>query len=120
MLAQTPLLEEQKAHQALRYYRYLSWGLTSAIYLAIAHVLAFIFSSCCRLDLISSGTSNYSLVPEQDFSTQPYRLVLAETFGLVLLLIPTGGRDSPFLWYALNPIFMAGLLPTPSYCWLVF
>src|SRR4051812_17568665 len=29
-------------------------------------------------------------------------IVITETVGLTLLLIPTGGITSPFIWYALN------------------
>lgn len=46
-------------------------------------------------------------------------LILIETAGIALLLIPTGGLNSPFIWYALNPIFMAALMLPVKYCWLV-
>lgn len=46
-------------------------------------------------------------------------LILIETAGIALLLIPTGGLNSPFIWYALNPIFMASLMLPIKYCWVV-
>jgi len=44
-------------------------------------------------------------------------IVLTETIGLTLLLIPTGGISSPFIWYALNPVLVAASLLTPLFCW---
>lgn len=46
-------------------------------------------------------------------------LILVETIGIALLLIPTGGLSSPFIWYSLNPILMAALMLAIPYCWLV-
>jgi len=44
-------------------------------------------------------------------------IVLIEILGLTLLLIPTGGMASAFIWYALNPIIVAATLLTPKYSW---
>lgn len=44
-------------------------------------------------------------------------IVITETVGLTLLLIPTGGITSPFIWYALNPVLVAAGFLTPRYCW---
>lgn len=44
-------------------------------------------------------------------------IVLTETILLTLLLIPTGGISSPFIWYALNPILVAASFLTPLFCW---
>lgn len=43
--------------------------------------------------------------------------VLAEIIGLTLLLIPTGGISSPFIWYALNPVLVAASFLTSLFCW---
>ena len=43
--------------------------------------------------------------------------VCAETIGLTLLLLPTGGISSPFIWYALNPVLVAASFLTPLFCW---
>jgi len=45
--------------------------------------------------------------------------VFAETLGITFLLMPTGGLESPFIWYALNPVLVAGLLISPYFCWIV-
>lgn len=44
-------------------------------------------------------------------------LIAIETTGLALLLIITGGLDSPFLWYAVNPILLAVTLLPIYFCW---
>lgn len=44
-------------------------------------------------------------------------IVLTETIGLTLLLIPTGGISSPFIWYAFNPVLVAAFFLTPLFCW---
>ena len=44
-------------------------------------------------------------------------IVLTETIGLTVLLIPTGGISSPFIWYALNPVLVAASFLTPLFCW---
>jgi len=44
-------------------------------------------------------------------------IVLTETIGLTLLLMPTGGISSPFIWYALNPVLVAASFLTPLFCW---
>ncbi|WP_423800228.1 sensor histidine kinase [Neobacillus sp. SAB-20_R2A] len=43
--------------------------------------------------------------------------VLVEIIGLTLLLIPTGGISSPFIWYALNPVLVAASFLTTFFCW---
>jgi two-component system, NarL family, sensor histidine kinase LiaS len=43
--------------------------------------------------------------------------VLAEIIGLTLLLIPTGGISSPFIWYALNPVLVAASFLTALFSW---
>src|SRR4051812_25209099 len=45
-------------------------------------------------------------------------IVLTETIGLTLLLIPTGGISSPFIWYALNPVIVAASFLKPLFCWV--
>lgn len=44
-------------------------------------------------------------------------IVITETLGLTLLLIPTGGISSPFIWYTLNPVIIAASFLTPVFCW---
>ena len=44
-------------------------------------------------------------------------IVITETIVLTLLLIPTGGISSPFIWYTLNPVIIAASFLTPVFCW---
>ncbi|NLM24057.1 MAG: sensor histidine kinase [Firmicutes bacterium] len=46
-------------------------------------------------------------------------LIFIETMGLASLLIITGGLDSPFIWYAINPILLAATLPPAYFCWIM-
>lgn len=47
----------------------------------------------------------------------PLRLIVVETIGVALLILPTGGLDSPFVWYALNPIIAAAVYLPGWFCW---
>ncbi|MDY3368224.1 sensor histidine kinase [Zhenhengia yiwuensis] len=44
-------------------------------------------------------------------------LVLLETIGNCILLIPSGGVHSPYIWYILNTIMIAGIDLGPYYLW---
>jgi len=44
-------------------------------------------------------------------------LIILEVCGAVVLILPTGGLDSPFIWYALNPIIAAVVYLPTLYCW---
>jgi len=46
-------------------------------------------------------------------------IVLVEIIGLTLLLIPTGGISSAFIWYALSPVLVAAFFLTPFYTFAV-
>lgn len=45
-------------------------------------------------------------------------LLLIETLGNSLLLIPSGGINSPFIWYTLNTILISAVFLENSYYWL--
>ena len=46
-------------------------------------------------------------------------LIMIETVSLAFVLVFTGGLDSPFVWYALNPVLLSATLLPAYYCWLV-
>ena len=99
--------------------RYISWFLTSLFYLKSSAgypvlfqagvILALLLASWVAVRLYSKSSRNASNV----FGT----IVIDTLFIGVLLLIPTGGINSPFMWYALNPVFMAISLLPVVYCW---
>ena len=98
-------------------YRTLSLGLTSFFYLIgpqspfifkLGVVISLAFAAWIITDLQRKYVSNNKVLKA---------IVLTETIGLTLLLIPTGGITSPFIWYALNPVLVAAIFLTPLFCW---
>lgn len=98
-------------------YRYISLVLTSFFYL-IGPQSPFIFKIGV---VVSLGVAAWILTDLQRRYSGNNRIlkaiVLTETIGLTLLLIPTGGIASPFIWYALNPVLIAASFLTPLFCW---
>ncbi|SFG82420.1 Histidine kinase-, DNA gyrase B-, and HSP90-like ATPase [Desulfotomaculum arcticum] len=106
--------------RVLELYRYISWLLTSLFYLLGPPDSPVYFKLGVIAALLVAGrVSVYLYEHNSEASTALLGLVSVETVGIALLLIPTGGLDSPFMWYALNPIFMAAVLLPGVYCWLV-
>ncbi|MBU7006553.1 sensor histidine kinase [Phosphitispora fastidiosa] len=100
-------------------YRYGSWFITSAFYLMGPPESPYIFKIGVVLALLASitpmvklfenaGNSRLSMIP----------VVVVETVGIAFLLIPTGGLQSPFIWYALNPVLAAASFLPFYACWL--
>lgn len=100
-------------------YRYTSWFFTSVFYLTLyrggsaafklAVVLSLLIAAKIATDIYVKHYNNYSIVEVT---------ILSETFGIMLLLIPTAGISSPFMWYALNPVLVAACFLAPYFCWL--
>jgi hypothetical protein len=105
--------------RVLKLFRYISWLLTSMFYLKSSAgypvvfqagvILALLLASWIAVRLYSKSRKN----PSNIFGT----IVIDTLFIGVLLLVPTGGINSPFMWYALNPVFMAISLLPVIYCW---
>ena len=100
-------------------YRYLSWALTSSVYLTGRPYSIIFFKLGVILSLLISSkivTDLYIKLKENKVKLRT--LLLIETVGITLLLLPTGGLMSPFIWYALNPTLVsASYLPT-YFCWV--
>lgn len=99
-------------------YRYLSWFLTSIYYYftdAASHwiyklgVIALIYVSA----RIIIGT--YNRIDSNEKFEKSF--VFAETIGITFILFPTGGLDSPFIWYALNPVLISANFLSYYFCW---
>lgn len=93
-------------------FRFISLTLTSIFYLLgpqspLYFKVGVIVSLCIAAWIITDIQRKY-------FENIPIMksTVLAEIIGLTLLLIPTGGISSPFIWYALNPVLVASFLTT--------
>ena len=101
-------------------YRYLSWILTSFVYLLgkpyyiILYKLGVIISLFILTTLITDLYIKY-----KDNKAILKTFILIETFGITLLLLPTGGLLSPFIWYALNPILVAAYYLPVLFCWII-
>ncbi len=105
---------------SFRFYRYLSFFLTSGFYLLetrtsspfflklIIILLLFVFSF-----LVLQGYKHYY---------QRVRivgaLILMEIAAVVLLMAISGGSRSPFLWYALNPLIVASSFLPRYFTWV--
>lgn len=98
-------------------YRYTSLLLTSFFYL-FGPQPSFVFKVGV---VVSLGVVAWVLTNlQRRYMDQTYILkviVLIELLGLTLLLIPTGGIASAFIWYALNPVLVAATLLTSRFSW---
>ena len=70
--------------------------------------------------LVSSVILSY-LYPIFEKSQKSIKLLLiVESIGNTLLLIPSGGIKSPFIWYSLNTILISVIFLKKRYCWINF
>lgn len=100
-------------------YRYLSWALTSVVYLAgiprailiykIGVILSFFISSIVFTELYIQFNNHTRFLKT---------MLLIETLGIIILLLPTGGLTSPFIWYTFNPTLVAACYLPTSFCWI--
>ncbi len=100
----------------LNYYRYSSLLITTIFYLVgppAAPIYLKLGVSVCLLLEAYVFIGIYSRVED---GTRKL-LILIETVGLASILILTGGMDSPFLWYAVNPILLSATLLPFYFCW---
>ena len=98
-------------------YRTISLVLTSFFYL-IGPQFPFIFKVGVVISLVIAAWIITDLQRRYVSNNKVLKaIVLTETIGLTLLLIPTGGISSPFIWYALNPVLVAASFLTPLFCW---
>lgn len=101
------LSEEQKM---MFIYRYVSLLITSLFYFLIPTnhtVYRKLFIIVCIG--ISSIILNYIYIKKNDDVGIIKLLVFIETIGNSIILIPSGGLSSPYVWYALNTLFIAAV-----------
>lgn len=88
-------------------YRYFSLILTSIFYLVKERYVPtrtkLIVILCIT---ISAIILNYVYVKYQDIKNLIRLMVILETIGNVVILIPTGGLQSPYIWYSLNTVLI--------------
>ncbi len=110
--------QHSDAIKLLYSYRYGSLLITSAFYLIqgpfsiLQYKLAAVVSLYVAARLITDMYVRYL-----SCAGKLRIIILLETLVITLLLVPTGGLDSPFIWYALNPVLVAAGYLSPWFCW---
>lgn len=98
-------------------YRYFSLIVTSLFYLFNGYegslYRKIIVVTCLCL---SSIILNQLYIKNQSMKKIIKILILIETLGNTLLLIPTGGLDSPYIWYSLNTVLISIFYLNIYYC----
>lgn len=102
-------------------YRAASVVLTGAAYLILAPdgLLPYKLPVVCALTVTALLLAAFYVTHENDRRGLVAALAV-ETVGIALLLLPTGGMESPFLWYALNPALVAACTLPWWVCWADF
>ncbi len=87
----------------------------------VATVLAISLYNSDDIKQVMSSFANFDpneSTAERMLKLSPLRTLIAtETMGIALLILPTGGIQSPFVWYAVNPLLVASIFLPWSYCW---
>lgn len=103
----------------LSYYRYISLIVTSSFYLAGPPAAPFYLKAGTVVCLFLEAYVFIRVYKENTNIGVKRLLIFIETVGLAFILIITGGLDSPFAWYAINPILLAATILPTYYCWLM-
>ena len=109
-------LEESKI---LFMYRYISLIVTSTFYFLdkTEHLIGRkIFIITCLT--ISAVILSYLYLIYENSSKDILLLIFIETIGNSLILIPSGGINSPFIWYTLNTILISSVFLKKKYFWI--
>jgi NarL family two-component system sensor histidine kinase LiaS len=109
-----------KHENVIHTYRILSWFFTSLFYLlgdpcmeSFFHIIVIFLLFISAIFIIWL----YKLAHSRKLMT--ISLLIVETVGIGILLIPTGTIQSPFVWYAVNPILIAASLFPIYYGWMI-
>ncbi|NDI35924.1 ATP-binding protein [Chengkuizengella sediminis] len=100
-------------------YRYLSLFFTSSFYLISVPKSPLLFKLGVIISLsIAAWLITKLLLIYRNHEHFIKSIVLIESFGIVLILIPTQGVESAFIWYALNPVMVAACYLSAFFCWV--
>ena len=100
-------------------YRYISLLVTSTFYFLdqTEHLVGRkIFIISCLT--ISAVILSYLYLIYENSNKNILVLIFIETIGNSILLIPSGGINSPFIWYTLNTILISSVFLKKRYCWI--
>ncbi len=112
--------ENMPLSSLLGYYRYVSLLITSTLYIVGPPPSLMYLKAILAFCLFLEAFVFMRLFNMEKQTDQVKKLlIIIETLGLAAILILTGGLDSPFLWYAINPILLAATLLPSYYCWLM-
>mgnify|MGYP000925097665 CR=1 FL=1 len=109
---------ESEENKILIFYRYFSLFVTSFFYLIgnSEHLIQKkLFIIACIS--VSAVILNFLYIKNEGSYKKINILVLIETLGNSFLLIPSGGMNSPYIWYALNTILITSIKLNKWYCW---
>lgn len=99
-------------------YRLFSWFLTSIFYFLGNPPSHWIFKMGVIILLFISAKITIEVYNKYDRNFKIERsFIFMETMGIILLLLPTGGANSPFIWYALNPVLISASFLSYYFCW---
>lgn len=112
--------------QVLFIYRYISLFMTSTFYFLNQpehSVIKKIFIIGCLAIAAIILSYLYLIIENSKDSINSDRniklLLFIETISNSVLLIPTGGINSPFIWYTLNTILISSVFLKKSYSWII-
>lgn len=101
----------------LNAYRAMSWILTSLVYFTTDSSDKLIKFGVIFVLLITSTIVVNVYKRYDNISKVDKAFVFIETIGITLILLPTGGLKSPFIWYALNPVLISAYFFSNLFCW---
>lgn len=99
-------------------YRYVSLFITSSLYYYIYDHTAYRKIIVITLLTIATVLFNFLYKGIQNSNNKTKALILIETIGNLLILIPSGGLASPYVWYSLNTVLIASIRLKQRYCWI--
>lgn len=103
----------------LGYYRYISLLVTSGFYLVGGPKAPFHLKAGAVVCLLLEARFFTRVYRDTEGARARRLLIFVETLGLASILVITGGLDSPFIWYAVNPILLSATVAPVYYCWLM-
>lgn len=98
-------------------YRYISLIFISVFFLFVSESSAlYIKLVVITCLIVASVILNKLYIVVQNSERLIIFLVSIETIGNILLLIPTGGLNSPYIWYAINTVLITLIFLNIYYC----
>jgi signal transduction histidine kinase len=110
--------KELKVNNLVTIYRYGSLFITSLFYIAendSHELLKKIFIISCIS--ITAIILNYLYIKNTGNNIYIKILLFIEIIGNSIILIPSGGLNSPYIWYAINTLFISAIFLGTGYLW---